>query len=380
MDKYESIRKTFADHECQLLTTYETYIENKLDKTKYPQFKIIAICGHIVPNCWFHMFKYRGTGLLCKDCTDNNHKEHNTNLQVDAVICKDTFNNYTFIIENNSIELIRKYSQNYIKLHKTNECCLADIMIQPMNIEQNKWLPIQVKATLVGRHNIYSFGVYNKYPNMLIILICIEDEKFWIINGNTVLNQCKISIGMKKSNKYSKFCVNKEQLGNKLVELYNSNMYEYYTREYINTPITLCCQLEQQYRYMREMYLPNIEFIYSKLPQQVYDFTINGKKVQEKLAHHYKNKNPSTRLTKNKHGIKNQPYELGNNDYYWINMPDKIHFYIIPEYILEKENIISTKITKGNCSITFSNNWTLPYRYVYTTSNIEDIIHKIFYK
>jgi hypothetical protein len=61
-------------------------------------------------------------------------------------------------------------------------------------------------------------------------------------------------------------------------------------------------------------------------------------------------------------------------------MPDKIHFYIIPEYILEKENIISTRITKGNCSITFSNNWTLPYRYVYTNTNIEDIIHKIFYK
>ena len=78
MEKYNLIKQTFADYECQLLTTYEEYIEKKLTNTS--KYKIIAVCGHIVENCWFHMFKYRGTGLLCKHCTDVNHKEHNKEL------------------------------------------------------------------------------------------------------------------------------------------------------------------------------------------------------------------------------------------------------------------------------------------------------------
>lgn len=83
MERYNIIKQTFTEYECQLLTTYEEYIENGYDKTKYQKFKIIAICGHIVPNCWFHMFKYRGTGLLCKNCIDINHKEHNKELNTE---------------------------------------------------------------------------------------------------------------------------------------------------------------------------------------------------------------------------------------------------------------------------------------------------------
>lgn len=368
MERYNAIKQTFADHECQLLTTYEEYIDKKLKNTS--KYKIIAVCGHIVENCWFHMFKYRGTGLLCKNCIDINHTEHNKELNLD--------NSYTFNLEYLSIELIKKYSENKLEINKTNECCLADLMIRDKSKIEDKWLPIQVKSTLKGRHNIYSFAIHNNYPNMFIILVCIEEEKFWIINGNQILNQCKVSIGMQKSNKYSEYSVKKEDLANKLKELYIINN-NYDTFSNINTPQTSECIKEQEYITLRINYLSNLKFINSSLPQQVYDFTVNGKKIQEKLAYSPKNRIPTVKLAKNKHGLKNSPYEVGDNDFYWINIPDKETFYLIPEDILEKELIISNNINKGTCIIIFKSNWTLKYRYSYKDPDIENKLNKIFH-
>lgn len=249
-------------------------------------------------------------------------------------------------------------------------------MIKPKSVNEDKWLPIQVKSTLKGRHNIYSFAIYNNYPNMVIILVCIEEEKFWIINGNQILNQCKVSIGMQKSNKYSQYSVNKEDLTNKLTELYYSHNRDIYSN--INSPQTPECRKEQEYRLLRTNYLPNIKFENSYINQQVYDFTVNGKKVQEKLAYQPKNRSPTVKLSKNKHGIKNQPYDIGDNDFYWINLPDKETFYLIPEIVLENKLIISNNINKGTHNITFYNNWTIDYKYSYKDTHIEEKLNKIF--
>ena len=377
MDKYNVIKQTFAHYECQLLTTYEEYIENKLDKTKYSQFKIIAICGHVVPNCWYHMFKYRGTCLLCKDCTDNNHKEHSKECNKKHNL-KDNINSQSLSIENDSINLIKKYIDNsIIDICKTGECCVADLMIRDSSITDDKWLPVQVKSTLKGRHNIYSFGIYNNYPNMVIILVCIEEEKFWIINGNQILNQCKVSIGMQKSNKYAQYSVKKEDLGNKLKELYY--LYTLDTFNNINTPITPECKKEQEYRLLRETYLPNIKFVNSPVNRQVYDFTINNIKVQEKVAYVLKKNNISmVIIAKNKKGLKNQQYEVGDNDFYWINIPETSIFYLIPESIMIQNNLLYKENSKGTTRLSFGNNWTINYKYSYKDHTIEEKLNKIF--
>jgi len=378
MERYNKIVQTFADYECQLLTTYEEYIES--DKTKL-KFKIIALCGHIVPNCWFHMFKYRGTGLLCKDCIDRNHKEHNKEIHA----TRKDINCYSLELENTSIELIKKYSDiNIIEIHKTNECCLADIMIRVKGIDANAdadaWLPIQVKSTLKGCHNVYSFGNRNNYPNMLIIFVCVEEEKFWIMDGNIVLNQCKISIGMQKSNKYSYYSVNKDELTKTLTAYYD--IYNKDTFKNINTPQTPECVKEQEYKMLRESYLPNIAFINSYVNQQVFDFTVNCKKVQEKTAY-YKNNNVSitlAKIAKRKNGKINQPYEIGDNDFYWINIPDKETFYVIPESILLQYDILYKENIKGTINLSFGvkNTWIIKYKYSYKDPDIENKINKIF--
>ena len=66
--RYEDTKNEFESKGCQLLTTEEEFISNKMaGKSKY---NIISSCGHQTPECYLHTFKNRNTGVLCKTCTN----------------------------------------------------------------------------------------------------------------------------------------------------------------------------------------------------------------------------------------------------------------------------------------------------------------------
>ena len=373
---YETVKKTFEKEGCKLITTEDDM--KKYNLTTTSKYAIVASCGHQIDNCWYHMFKYRNTGKICKECIDK--KQSKNNLKINKNI---DGNCYNLLIENQSIQLIKKYINLDIKI--SPECCLADICIKDTSCLENKWLPIQVKATLKGRYDIYSFGLHKNYNDMLIIFICIEEEKFWILNGNHILNQCKLSIGMKKS-KYSKYEIDKNNINEVLLEFYNTISTD--TIENIQTPITNCYKKEQLYRKLRENKLIDIKFDYPEVNQCVYDFKINNYKVQEKTAFIRKpRKYYKTNINRNKNGNKCIPYDSGDNDFYWINLQDNQTFYIIPENIFIEKQIISSgnildesSSIKGKTDLSFAkkNIWLNEYKYSYNEENINEIISHLF--
>ena len=369
MVNYEIVKEAFENENCQLLTTEKEMKEKNLGTTD--KYTIIASCGHKIDNCWFHMFKYRGTGKICKDCIDLKQSEHSIalNKNIDG-------NSYGLLIEAQSFDIIKKYTNLDLKV--SPECCTADLAIKDPVCLENKWLPIQVKATLKGRHNIYSFGLRHNYKDMIIIFVCIEEEKFWIINGNMILDQCKFSIGIQKS-KYNQYQVDKSELSEKLLEYYKT--MDTYTIEHIQTPITKECKKEQVYRKLRETKLNTIPFEYPQVNQCVYDFTVNNYKIQEKVAFLTKNCFYSVLLSKRDGQISyNKAYEQGDNEFYWINLQDNETFYIIPEYILVQRHIISSKTLKGGKYLSFAeqNDWLNEYKYSYNQENINEIITDYF--
>ena len=368
MVAYEIIKQTFEKESCKLVTTEEEKKINNLQSTS--KYKIIASCGHIIENCWFHMFKYRGTGKICKMCIDKEHSSHSKDLNKEV--------SYSLKIEHQSINIIKKYITQHLEIKISPECCTADISIRNLNCIENKWLPIQVKSTIKPRHNIYSFALSRNYDNMIMIFICIEDEKIWVLNGNSILNQCKISIGVKKS-KYDIYEVKKEELSKKLLELYDNNNTE--VLENIQVPNTKCYKTEHTFRLLREQKLKNIYFEYPPINQQLFDFKIKGNKIQEKVAFIRKNKKfYMALLSKNKNGVHNNPYDAGDNDFYWINLQDKETFYIIPEHILIEKQIITNNDIKGKRYISFhkKNTWLNEYKFLYNTENINEIINNYF--
>jgi len=367
MVKYETIKENFENGGCKLITSEAEMILNKLGTIS--KYTIIAKCGHQIDNCWYHMFMYRNTGKKCKNCIDADSSVNNKKLNKTI-----GGNCYSFFIEAQSINIIKKYLNLEIKV--SPECCIADIAIKDHVIE-NKWLPVQIKATLKGRCDIYSFGLHKNYENMIILFVCIEEEKFWILNGNLILNQCKLSIGIKKS-KYNKYQVDKNDLSIKLLEFYN-NM-DTLPIETIQTPITENCKKEQLFRKLRETKLNLVQFEYPEVNQCVYDFKINNYKIQEKTAFIKNLRNYyMVILGKNKNGDHNNSYDKGDNDFYWINLQDNETFYIIPEQILITKNIISSETEKGKRCMSFAkrNIWLENYKYSYNEENINEIINNL---
>jgi hypothetical protein len=66
-----------------------------------------------------------------------------------------------------------------------------------------------------------------------------------------------------------------------------------------------------------------------------------------------KNKSsPMVTIGKSNHG-KVEAYHVNDNDYYWVNLPDKIHFYVFPKDVFLEHNTLSTDISKGKKSLSW---------------------------
>ena len=369
---YETIKETFEDGGCQLVTTKYEMIKNNLNANS--KYCIIASCGHQIDDCNYHMFKskLRDREKICRDCNNKklavNYKELNKNIDGNC---------FSLLVEHQSINLLKKYINAALELKVSPECCLADIAIRDTSCLENKWLPIQVKSTLkLSTDNGYTFGLKHKYK-MLVIFICIGEEKIWVIDGNSILNNKCLSIGMKKS-KYDRYEVNKNELTEKIIQFYNTLAKD--TLENIQTPLTENCKKEQHFRKLRESKLHTIQFEYPEINQCVYDFTVNKYKIQEKTAYirkDYKHYKSSVFKTKER---TQAPYDAGDNDFYWINLPDNETFYIIPECILVEKQIISCGESKGKGGLSFAkrNIWVNNYKYSYNEYNINEIIDNCF--
>lgn len=64
---------------------------------------------------------------------------------------------------------------------KTNEGCLADMVVKPKDSHENKWLKLQLKCVSQASSGIYSFRITNDYTGCLIVLMCVKDNKLWLM-------------------------------------------------------------------------------------------------------------------------------------------------------------------------------------------------------
>ena len=113
----------------------------------------------------------------------------------------------------------------------------------------------------------------------------------------------------------------------------------------------------------------------------VYDFRIDNYNIQEKVTKVNNNK-CCFQLCKNKglvNGNQNQvQYDIGDNDYYWLNCDNKKTFFVIPENILIDRGLIGNN--KHHCfKITlngrhYKNSWLQPYAFDYENIDKEKLL------
>lgn len=377
MPSYTEIKDVFAEKGCKLLTTEEEMLENNLNNMS--KYKIEATCGHIIEGCYLHMFKYRGTGTICNACVSKRIgkklKDENKELVNN--------NSTSFIIENNGYNIIKKYIDERIDMKQIVDGAIYSFAIKLKSEEDDLWLPIQLFNTTHGACNVYSFHVNNKNvadKKFYTLLLCIENEKIWIFDRTKIGNQTKLSIGIQKS-KYSVNEVDKTKLSDKLIEIYNNTSDYLKPFDDINIPITENQQKELEYRKIREEKLANIKFEYPEMRQCVYDFTVNRYKIQEKIANLPKGKKSFTVVfaKSNKNKTKGA-YHKDDNDFYWVNIPNKVDFYLFPAKVLFDHNILSGDVVIGkmNLCLAESKEWLKQYKYSYNADNINETIQRIF--
>ena len=337
---YENVIEEFNKQNCKLLTTKEEYIDILKNTKNVYRLNYIASCGH-THIVFYNVFKSRGTGIVCPSCKnkkigyDKKEKMKNNEMSKTSTIeqeCK-------FI---NQIQLFLK---NDFEIIKAFDGCNIDIIFKPKNIIDDKWVGIQVKTTNV-RHLTYSFHINNIYKNCLLLFYCCEDETMWLIPENIIGNQKKVSIGYNKS-KYNIYKICKDNLINKLNEFYNKTTnFEF---DKLNTPTCIYQQREQFFRKYREEKIKFLNFGYDNIEGTVYDFKIKNFKVQEKVAKISDKENRYIFFLCKNNGSSNKiQYDIGDNDFYWLNCDNKETFFVIPEKNLIDKGFIGNKIENIN--------------------------------
>lgn len=361
MSAFDKLCEVFRSKECTLTTTKEEYEEMTKQRRKIPKVAFIASCGH-ANTVFINVFKSRNTGVVCKDCISQRYRDTKPKL------------NY-IVQEYDGFMMVRKLLETEFEVRKLCDGCLVDFAVRKLGEKNDLWLAIQLKVTKTFKSNMYSFNnVGNKYKNCIVMCIQYDKELFWVIDGNLDLPN-KVNICHKYS-KYDIYEVAKDVLTKHILDLYDT----YHKSKYndINIPITVCVQREYEYRKHRELHVP-FNFEYSEVEGLVYDFTVAGKKYQEKVGSSRKDRNGEIFCLYKNDGKQNkkrmfQKYVKGDNDFYWFHCTNKVHFYVIPEHELIERGFISHEAHEPKKSMvlnphdersTYKQKWTNKYLYRY---------------
>ncbi len=339
MDNYNKVKECITNNGCKLLTTFEEFEEiRKTALNNYYGFvrvKFIGLCGH-ESSAVFTNFNVRKTGITCKSCI-----KLNTSKQL--YINNRKLNNS--VTENDSIKILEKHLIEY-DIKRTNEGCTADLIIREKEKKDTQWIPVQVKSTAQLCHNMYSFrGMKESYKNMLLICICISEDKIWIMPYNNI-NITKGNLNISKKSKYNKFLIEDNTKICSIIPQYETNIVRDID-ELLMKPVTVLQQREQEYVKKRESILDFLKFDKMEVQNTPTDFMINGKTIQEKVAGKLKETNKMLVEFASNNGKvdgirKQRTYRLKENNFYWINSSVDNRFWIIPEIELFNRGYISS--------------------------------------
>lgn len=377
---YDDIREVFKEKKCELKTTaIEFSKQNETVMASKCRIEFIASCGHD-NTVTLTNFISKSSGVICKDCSRKNVGEilRNKYDHTDGCLWN--------IQEAEGFQKICDLVEDEFDIIRSNEGCLGDILIKPKYITDDKWVLIQLKCTKQMCHKLYSFS-FNKeqvYENIPILLVCISNSMFWLLDYTQVLYKSQINIGLTSKSEYYQYQIESSCLQEKMHVLYAKSMK---FNEVVGLlPQSLNQQQEMFYRRHRENNISYLEYDYPLAEGRVYDFIINKKyRIQEKVASLRGDRVIESYLVSiNRKGRCNKYrlYKKGDNDYYLIWLKNDLNtFYLFPESALIERNYINCGeeeiYRRPFMSITY-NNWTTEFLYNLTDLNLKNKLLDLF--
>ena len=327
---FQFVCNTFSDKGCSLSMDEEEFY--KVYKNNRTKINYTALCGHNNEVCWKN-FNSLNQGINCPSCVNTNTGEKLKQLRSGEN--KNSSIEQEFLCIQYFISII---NEKFIS-NKSFDGCKSDIILKSSTINKDLWIGIQVKTTCNKTNKDQYYFKLNgiNYDNCLILCMCLEDKKMWLIPYEDVNGQK--TIGIAKTSKYNKYEVTVDDINDKLFQHYS--IMNTISFDLLNTPTSDSHKQEQEYRKLRETKIHFIEFIYPNMEGTVHDFKIGNFKIQEKVGFICKN-NPNSyefKLEKSSGKHNRTSYEKGDNDFYWLNCKNG-KFYVIPEYILIEKGFV----------------------------------------
>ena len=379
---YEERVKKLKDRGCSFICTEQEYYDN-LDSNKNFLFNITMSCGHN-HSTNFVNFDNSKTTDLCKKC--NNFEDSKRKKARAAEFLKNGLGVPINVhLENIGCDYLKLVHKPVFEIRKTDEGCLGDYMYKPLNVTEDKWLLVQLKTTSqANKQGGYKFSLNNtKYDNCIMIFMCLNYENDKV--NNPLIWTCKYfvlekekeedkqtqsskkkegtdtSVEISSTGKYVQYAIdnkdNFKALNDKLLDYYykDTEHLKKFSAKECCLPKSKTQQNEAKYRDIRE---DQIHFLLSKRQSDSskIDFIANGKKFQEKVASVVSNNAYRVGFgcyKKMTHGKKTwRRYKTGENDYYWIWIPNTTFFYLFSDKIMVDNDLIdkSDDITKHDSS------------------------------
>jgi hypothetical protein len=351
---YSNIKALFNEKGAVITITEDEFnnilMDQKISPSRY-KFDVVAKCGH-VRKIDFHRMQAMST-LLCLSCTKKKAiqkqiETHNSSIEY----------NLGYKLEYESYVYIKNLIGINFDVVKLPEGTKADLLIKPKYCFDDLWCQVQLKATKSpARRNQYNFNLRNNYQNMVVICHCLEGNKIWLVKGELFKNIKNVTFYDTTKSKYQNYKYDSNDLPQELVKLYEDKTITKINRSSAYTDVCPNVAKEQKYRLLRESKLSFLNFEYSEIYGLVYDFKINGYKIQEKYNNRTTDNPKRFNFHLNKYGGRlhnktiESPYERGDNDFYWFHIPGDKLFYVIPETELLGHGYIKSELQSGKRSI-----------------------------
>lgn len=346
--EFDEYTNLFENKKCKLLLSIDDYYKNKIILTT--KVKFIASCGHERISSYHAMNKNNNDWLCCK-CNINNvietNKKNNKSLNGSSI---------TNVIENRAYLYIKKMLKKDFKIVKTFEGGLSDFIIKPIDEAKDKWLQIQLKTTNKSVTNTkYSFTLNKKdYSGMIVLAVCLSNNIYWLLDGHMIKEMKNLTVSI---NKYTKYKPYQKILSNINQDLKNHYIGDNITKiKLINVYDNINEYKLREIEYATKRLSIDMPFIVSDIEQMNYDFTLNGKKFQEKVCRktiRLQDRYEAHMSKSNGRSNKKVPYAKNDNDFYWFHIPLLNKYYVIPEYELINRGFITTSTQQGITSIGF---------------------------
>lgn len=364
--EFAEIKSAYETAGCKLLTTEEEYIQMKqIKQLKYMLFDVISLCGHQEKSLYYS-FTMSNTCLYCKRCTLIRARE----TLIGQAKTDDGYGN-SLMTQKLAIDIIKQKCAVAFRAIKTRDGCDSDLLVIPHGSSDNCWLKLKIKSTINQDGNIF-FRI-SKIHQSIYLLVSIATHEIWMFDPTDI----KIRTYYMKQHKdvYNDNIIkNDSDLISRLQKKYTDKKY-IGTFDELNDPISPAMKVEYKFVLKRERTIDFFKFDRNEITGAVYNFKIGNLKFQESVVSKQTGKNSFViNMSKNSRQKTKKPYDIGDNDFYWINLNDtQNYFYVIPEHALVKFGFIQTPDQDGTIYLSISvNQWLEKYKFTYDTINTEN--------